>query len=101
MQLEPDRGRRKPARSAFDAESEDQAPGYQDSQEGRGLIYTTIATAIRPPAARVRGCEKTRGHCCCTLARKEFPKLPRNVPGFFPKVAGKTDLELQIGRAHV
>src|ERR1051326_7305091 len=28
-------------------------------------------------------CEKKRGQCCGTLVRKVFPKLPRNVPGFF------------------
>ena len=33
VQLEPDRSRRKPARPALHAESEDQAPGYQDPQK--------------------------------------------------------------------
>ncbi len=33
VQLEPDRSRRKPARAALHAESEDQAAGYQDPQE--------------------------------------------------------------------
>ena len=36
VQLEPDRRRRKPARSAFHAESEDQAAEYQDPEEVRG-----------------------------------------------------------------
>src|ERR1051326_4600829 len=42
----------------------------------KGLARRDILACLR-----VR--EKTRGHCCRTLARKEFPKLPRNVPGFF------------------
>ena len=37
VQLEPDRGRREPARPALHAQSEDQAPGYQDPEEVRGL----------------------------------------------------------------
>src|ERR1051326_8098555 len=38
---------------------------------------------VKTRAARVRVRERTRGHCCRTLARKGFPKVPRNVPGFF------------------
>ena len=37
VQLEPDRSRREPARPPLHAQSEDQAPGYQDSEEVRGL----------------------------------------------------------------
>src|ERR1041385_7401239 len=49
-------------------------------------LYGSCSQA--PNTIRSRVCEKTRGHCCRTLARKRFPKLPRNVPGFFP-VAGR------------
>jgi hypothetical protein len=38
-----------------------------------GLCFTAASGTVK----------KTRGHCCRTLARKGFPKVPRNVPGFF------------------
>src|ERR1043166_7440458 len=33
----------------------------------------------------VRGCEKTRGHCRRTLARKAFPRLPQGYPKATPQ----------------
>ena len=46
------------------------------------LMSAALATGLCFTAA-FRDREKTRGHCCRTLARKGFPKVPRNVPGFF------------------
>src|ERR1051325_5492774 len=40
-------------------------------------VHTT-----QPPC--VRDCEKTRGHCCRTLTRKGFPKLPQSYPAMSP-----------------
>ena len=53
LQLEPDGSRRKPARAAVHAESEDQAAGYQDSQEGRQL-GCGARPGLSAPASRRR-----------------------------------------------